>query len=146
MSLKPAVQSLMGIPFAHPEIIQSSAPVPTLRAAVEKVDTALYAEEQIIVALNRQSYHSDAPILSAQNPVVQAANFRNPAVSVEPAGRAEQLRRARVLRAQQQDAPVEQRPPLIAAPSEPPVVSQEERYRRFLRAEEAYPSIQRRTA
>jgi hypothetical protein len=143
MSLKSAVQSLMGIPFAHPEIIQSSAAVPTLRPAVEKVDTALYAEEQIIVALNRQSYHSDAPILSAQNPVVQAANFRNPAVSVEPAGRAEQLRRARVLRAQQQDAPVEQRQaPLIAAPSEPPVVSEADAWRRSLR----YPPIMRKQA
>jgi hypothetical protein len=136
--------SLMGVPYEY-SAIAPVKPTEPVRRALDSVDTALAMEEQRITAIRREAYHSDAPILSVQDPAVKAVSFRYPGVQIDPAERAEALRRARIEAKQREDAPVEPLQPLIAPPPVP-MGTQIERFRAHLRAEEAYPSIQRRTA
>jgi hypothetical protein len=138
--------TLMGTSYEMAPIIQPSTPTPTLRRVVETVDPALAIEEQRIGEIRQQEYRSDAPVLSAQDPSVRSANFRNPAIAVEPGQVAETLRRARVERSMQQDAPVEPRPAPLVISAPEPALPQIERYRRFLRAEESIVPVQRKTA
>jgi hypothetical protein len=142
MTLRNTIRSLLGVPYSHPEIIQPSTSAPSLRPVVEKVDTALQGEEQKIVEIQRNSYQSFSPVLSPTDPAVQAVTFRN---RFEPSAPSEADRRARVLRAQQSDAPVEPRRELLIAAPEP-ATSQAERFRRHLRAEESIVPVMRKQA
>lgn len=155
MSLKSAVQSLMGISYSHPEIAPKSAEYRdllktagscsvALRPVVEPVDKVMAAEELQIIAIKRAEYRSIAPVLPSSSPEVQAVNFRHPGVQIDPSARSEAIRRARVESAARADAPVEPRQPLIAPPPEP-VLPQLERYRRHLRAEEALTPVMRKS-
>lgn len=140
MSLKNSILSLMGVSYAHPEIVQTPTPTPSLRPVVEAVDPALAMEEQKIVEIQRQEYRSFAPILSPTSDAVQAVQFRS---RIGPDRVSEAERRARVLRSQQSDAPVEpRREPLIAAPE--PIASQVDRWRRAMRAEESIVPVMRK--
>lgn len=153
MSLKNMVLSLCGVSYDHPEIAPKSTEYRellktsgshsvALRPVVQPIDQVMAAEETTITEIRRREYRSDAPILSAQDQTVQSVSFRNnPAMPVDRADRANQIRRARVEAQHRADAPVEPRP-LIAAPQvEPPIVSEADAWRRSMR----YPAIQRKS-
>jgi hypothetical protein len=129
VTLKNTILTLMGVPYAHPAI-EPVKPTEPVRRALDPVDPNLAMEEQKITAIQRTAYLSFAPILPMSDPVVQAATFRN---RFEPTGASEAERRARALRAQQADAPVEpRREPLITVPQIEPPISTVERWRRSL--------------
>jgi hypothetical protein len=143
MSWKNAIRTLMGVPYEY-AAIDPVKPTGPVRRVVDPVDLALAIEEQKIVEIQRDSYQSFTPVLSAQDPAVQAVQFRS---RFEPSAVSEVARRARALSVQQADAPVEPRAkPIIALPHIEAPISTVERWRRSLRAEQSLAPVMRKHA
>jgi hypothetical protein len=80
MSLKSAILSLMGTSYAEQPIIPAPAE-PTSQVVrqmpVEAPEPVMAMEEVMITALRRAEFLADSPVLSADDPAVRAASFRN---------------------------------------------------------------------
>ena len=145
MTWKTTVRNFFGgAPYElMPVVAPTEAVSPLVPSRLDPPVPALANEENLITALRRAEFLSDAPVLSSQDPIVRTAGFRDrfapPTKSVEAATRARLQSEA--------DAPVSPRSaPLTAVTDQQLAQAEVSRQRAIRRDDQSIVPVMRKVA